>query len=141
MSKQLKHFRNILFSLLKNPRNSPTNSFTDTQIHNNKFLDGKIDLEKIDKTEIKRRFKMGKRKFNIKKNKANRLACNRENDQFDSIEDDNEKNEIGHKNLPRIISGLSKKAKRKAKQRNLKLKPSALNDVVMDDIVTCKQSK
>ena len=46
---------------------------------------------------------MGKRKFNIKKNKANRLACNRENDQFDSIEDDNEKNEIGHKNLPRII--------------------------------------
>ena len=84
---------------------------------------------------------MGKRKFNIKKNKANRLACNRENDQFDSIEDDNEKNEIGHKNLPRIISGLSKKAKRKAKQRNLKLKPSALNDVAMDDIVTCKQSK
>ena len=45
-----------------------------------------------------------------------------------------------HKNEPKIISGLSKKARKKAKNR-LKLKASALNDVVMDDIVTSKQSK
>ena len=44
------------------------------------------------------------------------------------------------KNEPKIISGLSKKARKKAKNR-LKLKNSALTDVVMDEMVTAKQSK
>ena len=75
---------------------------------------------------------MGKRKFNIKKRRTHR-----ENVEFELMEDlDNET----VKNEPKIISGLSKKARKKAKNR-LKLKNSALTDVVMDEMVTAKQSK
>ena len=75
---------------------------------------------------------MGKKKFNVQKRRKHR-----ENVEFELMEDlDNEP----VKNEPKIISGLSKKAKKRAKKR-MNLKNSALNDVMMDEMVTTKQSK
>ena len=79
-----------------------------------------------------------------KKNKklARKQRQQRENDDFDIIEMGEDPKVEQVKNQPKII-GLSKKARKKAKNR-LKLKSSVLGDMDMDEVATNatnKQSK
>merc|ERR1712109_33245 len=81
--------------------------------------------------------KIKTQEFRISFVTAKKRRKHRENVEFELMEDlDNEP----VKNEPKIISGLSKKAKKRAKKR-MNLKNSALNDVMMDEMVTTKQSK
>ena len=79
---------------------------------------------------------MGK---NRKKNVARR-RMQKENDEFDMLETGGEDLKVERvKNAPKMLPGLSKKAKKKAKSKLNKLKSSILDDVNMDEICNVKK--
>lgn len=74
-----------------------------------------------------------------KKNIARRRK-QKENDDFDLIELGDDVQVTAAKNEPRTIPGLSNKSKKKKGKKNrFQLKPSALSDIAMEEVVSSKK--